>query len=113
MRKSLVLTAAALVMILLGSGSQPARADAKSEFQKGCEAGHGSYVENAENVQCNTSSGTTITCDYKITHCTASLQVIHIRPIPETAGALQEYLAGKARITAPHGWKIIKTQSAN
>ena len=41
MRKSAVPATAALVMILVGAGSQPALADAKAEFKKGCEAGHG------------------------------------------------------------------------
>jgi hypothetical protein len=113
MRKPVAITAAALVVILLGSASQPAHADAKSEFQKGCEAGGGSYVENVDNVQCNTPSFTKITCDYKITHCTASAQVVHSRPIPASAGTLQEYMTGKSKIIAPHGWKIVKTEKAN
>jgi hypothetical protein len=112
MRKPFALFTAVLVMILAGSGSQPARADAKSEFQKGCESGHGSYVENQENVQCNTSGGVTITCDYKITHCAVSAQAIYTKPIQTTAKALQEYLTGKARIDAPHGWKLVKTENA-
>ena len=65
-----------------------------SEFKKGCEGTgpgpHNSYVENADDVQCNTTSGTTITCDKKITHCTASAQVTYIKPIRATAGVLSE-----------------------
>jgi hypothetical protein len=113
MWKSLALTTAALVVMVIGPGSQSARADLRSEFQKGCQEGHGSYVENVDNVQCNTSGGTTITCDYKITHCTASAQVSYTKPISETRGALQEYLSGKSKIDPPHGWNIVRPQSTN
>lgn len=91
MRKSVILIAGALVMILAGVDAQPARADAKSNFKQGCESGHGSYVENAENVQCNTSSGTTITCDYNITKCNASRKgkVTTVRP---TSKNLRAYM---------------------
>ena len=101
MRKSVVLKTAALVMILAGFGSQPARADRKADFKKGGEEGHGSYVETVDNVKCNTSGGTTITCDYQITSCTASAQAIHIKHIPATAGVLQNYMTGKARLKFP------------
>jgi len=112
MRKSVILTTAALIMMLVG-GSQPARADAKSEFQKGCESGHGSFVETVDVVRCNTSSGTVIECDKNITGCTASAQVIQVKHISPTTRALQMYFTGKTRIAAPHGWKVVKKQSAD
>jgi hypothetical protein len=89
MRKSVMLIVGATVMILAGAAAQPARADAKSNFKQGCESGHGSYVENAENVQCNSSGGTTITCDYNITKCTASRKgkVTTIKPTSKTLRA--------------------------
>ena len=117
MRKSMVLTAMALALILVGTGSQLAHADAASEFKKGCEGTgpcpHNSYVENADNVQCNTTSGTTITCDKKITHCTASAQVTYIKPIRAKAGVFQKYMTGRDKIAAPQGWTIRKTRSAD
>ena len=116
MRNSVALTTVALAMILVGPGSQLAHADAASEFKKGCEGTgpgpHNSYVENADNVQCNTLSGTTITCDKKITHCSASAEVTHTEPIRTTAGALQKYMTGKDKIAPPHGWTILKTKGA-
>ena len=69
MRSSIVLIAGALA-ILAGASTTPARADSKDDFKKGCESGHppGSFVQNAENVQCN-KSGKTITCDKSIKEC--------------------------------------------
>ncbi|HEY4360544.1 MAG TPA: hypothetical protein VGN17_06230 [Bryobacteraceae bacterium] len=111
MWKSIALTTAALVLVLLGPGSQPARADLRAEFQKGCESGHGSYVENVGNVQCNTSGGTTITCDYKITHCSVSAQATYTKIITESGGALQEYLNGKSKVDVPRGWTLVKSKT--
>jgi hypothetical protein len=70
MRSSIVLIAGALA-ILAGATTTPAHADSKDDFKKGCESGRtpGSFVENAENVQCNTRGGTTITCDKSIKKC--------------------------------------------
>jgi hypothetical protein len=70
MRSSIVLIAGALA-IFAGPLAQPAHADSKDEFKKGCESSRppGSFVENVDNVQCNTSGGTTITCDKSIKQC--------------------------------------------
>jgi len=72
MRISVLIAAAAATIVLSASVSAPARADAKGEFQKGCEAGGGSYGETVDGVFCNSSGGVHIACDDKITHCTAS-----------------------------------------
>lgn len=70
MRSSIVLIAGALT-IIAGTTAQPAHADSKDEFKKGCESSRppGSFVENVDNVQCNTSGGVTITCNKAITQC--------------------------------------------
>jgi hypothetical protein len=109
MLKSIALTTATLVVILVGPGLKLARADAQAEFQKGCESGHGSFVENVGNVQCNTSGGLTITCDKKITSCTVSAQVVPIKPTTNIVGAFQGYFTGKVTIAPPSGWKIAET----
>jgi hypothetical protein len=110
MMKSIALTTATLVVMLVGPGLKPARADLKDEFQKGCESGHGSFVENVGNVQCNTSGGLTITCDKKITSCTLSAQVIPIKPTTNIGGAFQGYFTGKVKIAPPSGWQIAETR---
>jgi hypothetical protein len=75
MRSSIVLIAGAPVF-LAGAATTPAHGDSKHDFNKGCESGRppGSFVENAENVQCNTSGGTTITCDKSIKKCGVAAQ---------------------------------------
>ena len=110
MMKSTALAIGTLVLILVGPGSKPAHADAQAEFQKGCESGHGSFVENVGNVQCNTSGGLTITCDKQITHCSVSAEVVPIRPTTGTVGAFQGYFTGKVSIAPPSGWKIAETR---
>ena len=68
MRSSIMLITGA---ILAGAITQPAHADSKDEFKKGCESSRppGSFVENVDNVQCNTSAGVMITCDKSIKQC--------------------------------------------
>ena len=68
MRSSIKLTAGVLAIL---AGATAAHADSKDEFKKGCQSGNppGSFVENVDNVQCNTSGGVTITCDKGITRC--------------------------------------------
>jgi hypothetical protein len=84
----------ALALALVSALAQPARADSKDQFKNGCEAGGGSYGENANGVFCNSSGGVHIQCDGKVQNCTASSgangKVKHIRP---TIGALRSYLA--------------------
>jgi hypothetical protein len=72
MRISVIIAAAATAIVFSASISAPARADAKGEFQKGCESGGGSYGETVDGVFCNSSGGVHIACDNSITHCTAS-----------------------------------------
>jgi len=72
MRISVIIAAAATAIVFSASISAPARADAKGEFQKGCEAGGGSYGEDVNGVFCNSSGGVHIACNDSITHCTAS-----------------------------------------
>jgi hypothetical protein len=72
MRISVIIAAAATAIVFSASISAPARADAKGEFQKGCEAGGGSYGETVDGVFCNSSGGVHIACNDTITHCTAS-----------------------------------------
>ena len=70
MRSSMLI--AGTLAILTSASTQPAHADIRSDFKDGCASGHGSYVENVDNVQCKTSGSLTITCDKAITHCNAS-----------------------------------------
>jgi hypothetical protein len=104
MQKSAILPASALLLVC--ATAQPALADAKDEFQKGCESGHGSFVENVDNVQCNTSGGLTITCDKSITKCSVSAQII--KPIRSTLGTLKAYMTRAVRIP---GWRVVPAQS--
>ena len=95
-----------LVMLFMCAAAQPLLADAKDSFKQGCESGHGSYVENVDNVQCNTSGGTTITCDYKITKCSVSAQIV--KPFEPTKAALKGYMT---RDVAVPGWHVIPMRS--
>jgi hypothetical protein len=72
MRISVIVAAAATAIVFSASISAPARADAKGEFQKGCESGGGSYGEDVNGVFCNSSGGMHIACNESITHCTAT-----------------------------------------
>ena len=84
-------TTAALTFILASGFSQTALADPKDEFKKGCEAGHGSYGEDVHGVFCNSSDGTHIACDQKITACTVSQK---FNPIVE--GIRSHLVGGRA-----------------
>ncbi len=101
---NVVIVAKALVMVLVCATAQPALADAKDEFKKGCESGTrpGSFVENVDNVQCNTSGGTTITCDKGITHCSVSAEIV--KPFKPTKANLNEYMTRTPRVS---GWKVV------
>jgi hypothetical protein len=107
MRISVMFAAAAVAMVLAAGASAPARADAKGEFQKGCEAGHGSYGEDVNGVFCNSSGGVHIACDSGITHCTASSAVtkfpVTVRP---RVGQLSNSLVVGVAPTAPLGPKF-------
>ena len=91
-------------MLLVGATARTVFADAKGEFKKGCESGTrpGSFVENADNVQCNTSGGTTITCDKSITKCTVSAQIT--KPFKPTKANFDKYMQGDLRVT---GWSVV------
>jgi hypothetical protein len=90
-------------------GVQCAYADAKDEFKKGCESGTppNSFVENVDNVQCNTTSGTVITCDKAITHCTASASP------PTCSPVLEHNLLRPAEITGMSCRLIARPAGAN
>lgn len=104
MKQSAILTMGAFATIVACTISQPAlAADAKEEFKKGCESGHGSFVENVDNVQCNTSGGTTITCDKAITKCNVAALIV--KPIRPTKGTLTAYMTRGVRIA---GWKVVE-----
>jgi hypothetical protein len=48
----------------------------KAKFKEGCEAGGGSYVENADgSFQCNTKSGATIKCPNTTSQCTYTARI--------------------------------------
>jgi hypothetical protein len=78
--------------VVITASIHPAHADIRSDFKDGCGSGHGSYVENVDNVQCKTSRSVTITCDKAIKHCNATNVVVqpcmpaisHQIGIPET-----------------------------
>lgn len=94
MRKSVMLSLGAMVVIIASAASQPARADAKDEFKKGCTSGGGSYGEDVNGVFCNSSGGVHIACDDKITKCTASSGV-GVKPISPKLSNLRAIMNGK------------------
>ena len=48
----------------------------KAAFKKGCEEGHGSYVENADgSFQCNMRLGGTVKCQDTKSQCTYTAQI--------------------------------------
>jgi hypothetical protein len=67
---------AGILAILTSVSTKPAHADIRSDFKNGCASGHGSYVQNVDNVQCKTSRSVTITCDKAIKHCNATNVVV-------------------------------------
>ncbi len=74
MRSSMLI--AGTLAILTSASIRPAYADIRSDFKDGCASGHGTYVENVDNVQCKTSRSVTITCDKAIKHCNATNVVV-------------------------------------
>jgi hypothetical protein len=71
-RQSIVAGVFALSFLAgIGGGAQVAAAEIdKAAFKAGCEAGGGSYVENADgSFQCNTASGITIKCPDTKSQC--------------------------------------------
>jgi hypothetical protein len=105
MQNSVIVMARALVIMLMFVTAKPLLAEAKDSFKKGCEEGHGSYVEEVDNVKCNTSGGLTITCDYKITHCAVSAQVV--KTIKPTMDNLKANMTRKLQFT---GWTVVPIQ---
>lgn len=112
MMKSQTIAMGTLMLLLVGLGSRPAYADSKDEFKGGCESGHGSFVENVDNVQCNTSGGLTITCDKEITSCSVSSVVVPTKRGTTIVGALQGYFTGKLKVELPPDQKIKNANSA-
>jgi hypothetical protein len=73
--------------------AQPAWADTRSDFEKGCKDSGGTFTENAENIMCSATGRTTITCNKAATSCTAGKQSGTVRPVRPTTGTFHGYTA--------------------
>jgi len=97
--RAALVTALTLAVPALFALALPARADTRSDFEKGCKDSKGTFTENAENITCSGTGRTTITCNKTATSCTASAQPGRAKPGLPTAGAFRSNATGPT--TAP------------